>query len=119
MQDRQARTADRPFVTVAVERFNDSKFNSGGLIKQRNEYDGIDPEMHNSSGLLTTDRALDLWRATLKASRQPTINWEASGQHGSNFSDYCNAQVDVLWIFDCLHLKNNPELKAFCRETEE
>ena len=119
LQNGQGPSHKRAIYEETMHSFN-SPSNSGGIIKDREEYRkaGINPEERNTSGLITQNLIVMLWKDLLKAFRVPMEKFESSGRHnGHDFANYCYGDTNMLWLFDWLEKLGNVELTAFCAET--
>ena len=101
----------------SVEDFNSNK-NSGGLVKDHEEYKArsINPEV-KSVGLMSTKQGYKIWKDVLKVYQCALTKFEASGKHNTHdFYNYVQGDIDALYLFHWLQHLDYPELTAFCQE---
>lgn len=121
-----------PSFVLGVDRYNDWSFNSGGLVEGRTEFlprvgskicagfVGIDPEKPNTTGVMTCSIAWKLFQSVRKAYAIAIGRWTVSGKHNNqDFYDYCQGDLDVLYLYCWVNKSGNPELANFCAEGYE
>jgi hypothetical protein len=88
-------------------KFNDRHFHSGGLVSDHTEYvtRELDPELPNSSGLITDVKVWHVWKEMKKDYAEAKYRWDASGHDsGDNFYDFCQGNVNSLYMFQLVKI---------------
>lgn len=110
---------NQPIFKESKDKFNDVNFNSGGIVSDHPELlkAKIDPELHNTSGQISSKNLFKLFNTTVKQYAGVIPKYTASGQHNQHdFFSYCHGNVNVLYLHLKLKSLGNPELNSFCSE---
>ena len=109
----------QPIFKETRDKFNDSTYNSGGIISDHPELvrAKIDTEKNNTSAMITAKRIFKTFNAVIRQYSVISIKYTPSGQHNQHeFFSYCLGNVNALYLHLKLKSLGNPELNSFCAE---
>eukprot|EP01040_Poterioochromonas_malhamensis_P004411 gene4411-4728_t len=104
----------RVFVS-AVEKWNNKTLSSGGLVQGHDAYreKKINPDIADE-GELTTEKAWKIFMQVKKDYSEAKKRFHASGQHSSDFFEFCGKDCDVLYLHHWIVKLGNVDLSNFC-----
>lgn len=109
---------NQPIFVLTCSKFNDSAYNSGGLVSEHPELMNakVDPEKHNT-GKISAKQVFKLFNSTIRQYAPISIKFTASGKHNQHdFFNYCHGNLNVLYLHLKLEKLGNPELNSYCNE---
>ena len=110
---------NQPIFKEARDNFNDSKFDSGGIISDHPELlkAKINPESHNTTGQISAKHLFKTFNNVIRQYAIIIPKYTASGQHNQDdFFRYCLGNVNALYLHLKLKAIGDPELNSFCAE---
>jgi hypothetical protein len=117
LQTRQSNESNEPQTVylAAVEKFNDSRLSSGGLVSDHPALlnQRINPEAINPGHLLTVLEAQNAVKDLIVKYSEMSQNMARSGTHQSDPWEYCHGDTDLLYIHLWLQKHDtHPHLQA-------
>lgn len=109
---------NHPHLQISVDLYNTIDANSGGLVAEHwlLEQKKVDPEKLPRF-VLTYEAAYDMYWEVHREFNRCMINYEKSGQNGSDFGKFVDGDSDILYYYLMLEKHSDvPELQKACRE---
>ena len=106
-----------PIFIECTKKFNDATHITGGLVSQHEKLIQIafNPDTVNDSGNNFPEFIFKSFKKALKHYCNAEHNWTLTGKHQITILfNYCNVDIDPLYIHLWLQKLDNPELRQYC-----